>query len=164
MPNSCCICGLTKGKEKEISMFRFPSNETKRQSWLAAFNMIPSEISEHSRVCSRHFLNGDSSNPPSLNLGRKFSSPRKLSLDRGKRVLKRSSRTPTPGATSKQVKLSMSPSDTTHNTSTTDDDTNSLTASIGEPLMSDYSVHELPGYESDMVIDTALKTHIEFLE
>ena len=164
MPNSCCICGLTKGKEKEISMFRFPSNETKRQSWLAAFNMNPSEISEHSRVCSRHFLNGDSSNPPSLNLGRKFSSPRKLSLDRGKRVLKRSSRTPTPGPTSKQGKLSMSPTDTIYNTSTTDDDTNSLTASIGEPLMSDYSVHELPGYESDMVIDTALKTRIEFLE
>ena len=29
MSNSCCICGLTKGKEKEISMFRFPSSETK---------------------------------------------------------------------------------------------------------------------------------------
>ena len=72
MPNSCCICGLTKGKEKEISMFQFPSNETKCQSWLAASNMNPSEISEHSRVCSSHFLNGDSSNPPSLNLGRKF--------------------------------------------------------------------------------------------
>ena len=74
MPNSCCICGLTKGKEKEMSMFRFASNETKRQSWLAAFNMNPNEISEDSRICSRHCLNGDSSNPPSLNLERKFSS------------------------------------------------------------------------------------------
>ena len=50
MPNSCCICGLTKGKEKEILMFHFPSNETKRQSWLAAFIMNPHKISEHSRV------------------------------------------------------------------------------------------------------------------
>ena len=55
-------------------MFPFPSNETKRQSWLAAFNMNPNEISEDSRICSRHCLNGDSSNPPSLNLERKFSS------------------------------------------------------------------------------------------
>ena len=115
-------------------MFRFPSNETKRQSWLAAFNMNPNEISEDSRICRRHCLNGDSSNPTSLNLGKKFSSSRKLSLDRGKRVLKRSSRTPTPGPTSKQVKLSMSPPDTINNTSTTDDDTTSLTASIGEQL------------------------------
>ena len=51
----------------------------------------------------------------------------------------------------------MSPPDTIYNTSTTDDNTTSLTASIAEPLMSDYSVLELPGYESDMVINTALK-------
>ena len=38
MSNSCCIFGLTKGREKEILMFRFPSNETKCQSWLAAFD------------------------------------------------------------------------------------------------------------------------------
>ena len=38
MSNSCCIFGLTKGREKEILMFHFPSNETKCQSWLAAFD------------------------------------------------------------------------------------------------------------------------------
>lgn len=42
----------------------------------------------------------------------------------------------------------------------------SLSASIGEPLLSDYGVHELPGYDDnrDIFLDTALAARIESLE
>ena len=41
----------------------------------------------------------------------------------------------------------------------------SLSATISEPLLSDYSVHELPGERaSDTVEDLALASRIEFLE
>ncbi len=49
-----------------------------------------------------------------------------------------------------------------------EEDSNPLSASIGEPLLSDYIVHELPGHEEssagDLVVNTALLARIEALE
>ena len=69
-------------------MFRFPADPRKRQQWLEALNLAESDINDQSRVCSRHFLHGDSSNIPMLNLGSRFASPRKDS-ERSKRAQKR---------------------------------------------------------------------------
>ena len=89
MPNSCICCGRTKGKGDKVSMFRFPADEKKRKQWMETINLAEGNITEHSRVCSRHFLHGDPSNPPSLDLGKRFASPKKVSTERGMRAIKR---------------------------------------------------------------------------
>lgn len=70
-------------------MFRFPADPKRRQQWLEALGVAESDISDQSRVCSRHFLHGDSSNVPVLNLGSRFASPRKKESERSKRAQKR---------------------------------------------------------------------------
>lgn len=52
------------------------------------------DVSEQTHVCSRHFLHGDSSNIPVLDLGKCFASPKKVDTNRNKRALKRSTRSP----------------------------------------------------------------------
>jgi hypothetical protein len=72
MVNSCIVCGHTKKKgEKNVSMYRFPAKEEKRQQWLSALNLSENDISEHSRVCSKHFLHGCTSSIPSLDIGKR---------------------------------------------------------------------------------------------
>ena len=39
-----------------------------------------------------------------------------------------------------------------------------MLAAIGEPLLSDYSVHELPSQEDDEPSGTALAARVEYLE
>ena len=75
MPNSCLICGHTKSKDKKVSMFHFPSQPSKKETWLRILNLTKHDLREHTCICSRHFLHGDPSNPPSLNIGKKFLSP-----------------------------------------------------------------------------------------
>ena len=94
-----------------------------------------------------------------------------LQLDRGKRAIKRlsmshlllesdmSSQVPAP--------LAVAPDMSHLNLDESDRVFEALSDSIGEPLLmiSDYSVHELPGEEaSDAVVDLALTTRIEILE
>lgn len=76
-------------------MYRFPNSKdkVKRQQWLMALNLSEDDITENSRVC-RHFLHGSSSNIPSLDIGRRFASPRKRDSDRSKRAQKRTVRSP----------------------------------------------------------------------
>ncbi len=179
MPNTCLVCGHVKSKkDPNIKMHRFPADPVKKALWLNAVGLRESDLHDHTRICSRHFLHGNTSNPPSLSLGKRFSSPKKFGSDRGVRALKRQAMSPPfhppvtkrlltspgPGSSSSGSRpVSPSPSDTT-------DDTDSrmsepLCASIGEPLLSDYSVHELPCQEpSDVVIDVALTARIEALE
>ena len=104
-----------------------------------------------------------------MNIGKTFLSPKKIFEDRGKRAFKRSSTSRLPLSKSKRsATISPSPIDgATPCSSTTDDDQRSLlTSSVGEPLLSDYSVHELAGYEDtcDSLVNTACTTRIEFLE
>ena len=174
MPNSCIICGHTKGKgdrQPKVSMHRFPTNEVRRQQWLVALNLTESDINEHSRVCSKHFLHGNSSNLPSLNIGRRFASPKKAATDRSIRAQKRESRSPSfaspsPSNTVKRLASSSvcasSGSALTPGGTTTEDEP--MCVSVGEPLLSDYSIHELPSTSESKKSDTALAARVEFLE
>ena len=58
-------------------MFQFPANKTKRGQWLTAFGLSEGNTKEHTRICSRHFLGGDSNQVPTLKLVKRFSSPKK---------------------------------------------------------------------------------------
>lgn len=89
MPNTCIVCGRVKGKGQTVSMHRFPADPTKKQEWLRVLGLTEDDITDYSRICSRHFLFGDTSIPPSVDIGKRFFSPKKLNQDRGKRALKR---------------------------------------------------------------------------
>lgn len=84
MPNTCIVCGRVKGKGGTVSMHRFPAEQTKRQEWLRVLGLTDDDVTNHSRICSRHFLFGDTRIPLSLGIGRRFSSPKKLK-ERGKK-------------------------------------------------------------------------------
>ena len=74
MPGSTCIvCGSTKKKAEtqKMSMFRIPAEPNRKKQWLEVLGISEDDIHNHTRVCSRHFLHGDSSNLPSLNLGKR---------------------------------------------------------------------------------------------
>ena len=150
-------------------MFRFPADKEKRQKWLEALNLTEAEISEHSRICSRHFLHGDPSNVPSLDIGKRFASPKKISTDRGMRALKRATCSPSLSFTTTKPKRSSTPSSSRASSvtaptveSTTDEEP--MSVSIGEPLLRDYSVHELPEQTNDRESNTALAARVELLE
>jgi len=149
MPSYCIICkkGPVKGS---VTMHRFPplSKPELRQQWLVALNLKSEDVKSHHCVCSRHFRNGDTSNLPSLNLGKKFRSPKKILTPRGLRANKRQ-------------KLSMSPPiasttpsptcvvSTPLSSDVTDSDLipecEQMTTSDNEPLISDFSIHSQPG-------------------
>ena len=172
-------------------MHRIPSKleAVNRQKWLVALNLIEDEVSEHHRICSRHFQNGDTTQIPSLHLGERFISPKKPSSQRYKTSHKR-----------KILSLQYEPAVKHPNTSTkathTPAATDTMTSEVystpvGEALLTDYSVHELPTetisstdyHEDNSVVDgacsptsvsavteetqglihAALTAHIEFL-
>ena len=109
-----------------------------------------------------------------MDIGKLFSSPKKLHQDRRKRALKRLSDFHIPDPSKQQRRhLEKTPpsrasslSITTPGSTSTDDDQKSLSVSIGEPLVSDFGVHELPGYDGgrDKLVDTALTARIKMLE
>jgi len=130
-------------------------------------NLAEAEIGEHDRICSRHFLHGDPSNVPSLDIGKRFASPKKINTDRGMRALKRAARSPSLSFITTKSKCSSTPlssqaSSVTVPTieSTTDEEP----MSVWEPLLSDYSIHQLPEQNSDKESSTALAAQVELLE
>ena len=177
-------------------MHRFPTkaDHLRRQQWLIALGLKEEQLQDHHRICSRHFPNGDVSQVPSLHLGKRFASPKKMKTPRGLRATKRKSLFPEP--TPKRHLKSVSPSSSASRpvTPTTSDATDGessdlivgtrLTTPIGEVYLSDYSIHELPSEEScldlssgsnldkggeqsseaQVVVNTALVARIEALE
>ena len=157
---------------RNASMFRFPSkNATKREQWLTAVGLKVADITKHWRICSRHFLNGDSNQIPSIEVGARYCSPKKS--ERVKRLFMSSpiSIPSKRSALSCSITPSVSsgPSCSSENAQQSDpSESDSLTASIGEPLLSDYAVHELPGTSSithsdSAVLNAGLLARIEFL-
>ena len=67
-------------------MHRIPpkSEAVNRQNWLVALNLTEDDVSEHQRICSQHFQNGDTTQIPSLHLGACFASPKKVASQRCK--------------------------------------------------------------------------------
>ena len=148
MVHSCIVCGHTKKKGDNVSMYRFPAVKEKRQQWLIALNILEEDVSKHSHVCSKHFLHGSSSNIPSVNIGQRFASPKKRDSERSRRAEKHSSHSLSSTSSSPFTLPPKRPTlESPHNislASNTDDDQSSMCASIGEPLLSDYSIYDLP--------------------
>ena len=133
-------------------MFRLPRDKARRQQWLAALHLSEENVSEQTRVCSRHFLHGDPSNIPSRHLGKCFASPKKVFTDRNKRAAKRASSYPPVLQPSKRVS-------TTSLSSVSSQVPGSSCTTTGDEEMSEMSFRS-DGTDSS----TALAARIEFLE
>ena len=167
MPSTCIVCKKTARKDEGVSLHRFPpkSEPVKRQVWLNALNLKEDRIQDHHRVCSRHFPNSDVTQVPSLNLGKRFVSPKKLHTPRGERALRSAKRkclSPFPMSTPKRhsTPSPCSSRDITAGSSEVEDynplGRTPLSTPIGEALLSDYSVHELPDSGESFDVDTSL--------
>lgn len=149
---------------------------------MAALKLEPEDVKDHHCVCSRHFINGDTSNPPSLSLGRKFRSPRKMSTPRGQRARKRQklSLSPTPISPSPSPVPSVDSAQVLSDFTTDDDvilEREQMTTSESEILVTDCIVIDLPqqpgcsrpqsnclGDVSSVIVNKALLARIEALE
>ena len=67
MPNTCIVQKLLK-KDETVSFHQFLADTTKRQQWIQALELSEDDIADSSRVCSRHFLYGNTSVLPSVNV------------------------------------------------------------------------------------------------
>ena len=166
------MCGHSKGSDDNIGLHRFPmKDKSKLHQWLKAFNLKETDIKE-SRICSRHFPNGDINLLPSLHLGKCFASPKKRSTACEKRTIKRQ-KLSFPISDRPRLKSASSQPEST------DDDQHSrsvtptpLLARIGEPLLTEgeYNIHELPdGQQADrndiqVTVNVALIARVEALE
>ena len=65
----CCVCGNTQVLDDRASFHRFPKEIDRRTLWIDVFGIQEKDIKPSSRVCSRHFPEGDPKKAPSLNLG-----------------------------------------------------------------------------------------------
>lgn len=92
MPDdSCVFCGNTRASAPSISFHRFPANPENRAVWLRVFQLDESDLKPFSRVCSRHFPDGDAKKEPEVNLGERFASPKKRDHPRAQRANRRDS-------------------------------------------------------------------------
>ena len=87
--DSCVVCGNSRKKAPKLSYHQFPTNQAKRSQWLRVFQLDPEMVKPHTRLCSRHFMNGDPINDPQANIGRRFASPIKKGSDRTTRAIER---------------------------------------------------------------------------
>ena len=63
MVNSCCVVGCTNrvGKAAGLRFFRFPTSDRARCArWVAAVRRSSWKPTDSSRICSAHFVNGES--------------------------------------------------------------------------------------------------------
>ena len=66
----CVVCGNSRKKAPKLSYHRFPTNQANRAQWLQVFQLDPEVVKPHTRVCSRHFMNGNPIKNPKANIGR----------------------------------------------------------------------------------------------
>ena len=81
--NFCIFCGVSRlraSTDVRLSYHRFPKKQDMRSQWLQALEMSEEQVKPHSRVCSRHFRDGDPMNGTEVSLGKRFSSPIKKEL------------------------------------------------------------------------------------
>lgn len=153
-------------------MYRFPKDLTKRSLWLNALKLTEESVKEHHRVCGCHFPNGDATQTPSLHIGERFASPKKMQAPRGVRASSYSNKRRKFMKVTSGIKrpvnsasVSQSPTSSTSHpiTSATlcssDDhdpclDAMTLCTPVGEPLLSDYNVHELPSESGESFLSS----------
>ena len=67
----CCVCGNARTTDPSVSFHRFAKEQDRRALWLSVFELSEDNIkASTTRVCSRHFPDGDSRKPPSTSLGK----------------------------------------------------------------------------------------------
>ena len=69
----CCVCNITQVKDTSATFHRFRRDPAMRAVWLSVFGMQESDLKPSSRVCSRHFPEGDVKKTPSMTLGKYIS-------------------------------------------------------------------------------------------
>ena len=74
--HTCIVCGNTKAKDSSASFHRLPKDPKRRTLWLEVLDIHEEDINEGTRVCCRHFLDGDCQKDPSMSLGKHFASPK----------------------------------------------------------------------------------------
>ena len=199
MPGDLCVvCGNSSKKAPKLSYHRFPTNQAKRSQWLRVFQLDPEVVKPHTRVCYRHFMNSDPINDPQANIGRQFTSLIKKVSDRTTRAIERqrtkrnlevqSLLTASSSASGSSNESSTSSSRVLCSSNTSDDhlpavtespaetmerDEEPMTALMGEQLLGDYQVIDLPDDGSTAqafsaadqpLVTTALLARIKFLE
>ena len=146
--DKCIVCGNTRFKDSGISMHRFPKETEKRRRWLQVFKLKNEDVLSHTRVCSRHFIDGNPNNSPQLNIGKRFASPIKQAMLRSKRAKIRENIRSVSLFTkeSQQTSSSKSRSVTPHfsveecENEVRDE---SLVAEIGEPFRTNYEMFDI---------------------
>ena len=66
MVKSCCAVGCSNvyRKGSGIKFYRFPSDAERKAKWIAAIKCKNWTLSEHTWICSQHFVTGEKSNKP----------------------------------------------------------------------------------------------------
>ena len=78
MPGDTCIVfGKARKSKPTLSFHRFPKDAMKRAVWLNEFGFSKNLLKTSTRVCSRHFHDGNPHNEPHSSVGKRFASPLK---------------------------------------------------------------------------------------
>ena len=85
------MCGNTSSQDPDASFHRLPSDPKRRASWLKAFGVDGSQLKVQSRVCCRHFRDGDSKKEPLMSFRKRFAFPIKGKHAKAKRAKTRDS-------------------------------------------------------------------------
>ena len=72
---NCIVYGKTRKNEPKLAFHCFLKDAEKSAKWLKEFELSENQAKSHSRVCSRHFHDGDPQNGPEMTLGKRFTSP-----------------------------------------------------------------------------------------
>ena len=132
--SKCILPPLSVGSEQEAV-------------WIDEFGLLEASVKPFTRVCSRHFRNGDPANGPDKTLGARFASPKKRGTSRAQRATKRALSSQLQSLHSQQPSQHPLPAtqlNTPDSANDIDDDLidHQITAAVGEPLRTDYEVHE----------------------
>ena len=162
MPGDLCVvCGNYCKHNPQLSFHRFPSDLAKHSLWVRVFELDPEALKPHLRVCSWHFFNSDPKNGPQLHIGRRFASPVKKGSNRSARAIGRqqvwklqelqstsSSKSFGSGYSSSSSALTNTSSfpqlSTGDDGELTANEPEPMTVSVGEQLIDNYQVTELP--------------------
>lgn len=136
----CVVCGNSRKRDPSASFHRV------RKEWISDLGLTIDRIKGFTRVCSRHFRNGDISNGPDKHLGVRFASPKKRGTARAQRVVKRalihqlqSSKTFREASSSSTITEEAAEVFSDDEPRKESEDS-PIIASVGEPLRTDYQV------------------------
>ena len=157
--DSCLVCENTRSKDSSASFHHFPMDSERRTVWLNAFQLSESDVKSYSRVCSRHFPDGDVKKDPQVNLGKRFASLKKREHPRAKRAKRRSD-----GKELSELR-SMSESRSRSVTpATTSSDSSRRSSNSATPQPSLQPNQSSTKDDTVVVVNTALVARIEALE